>query len=168
MTKTTETRAETVKRERRKRQDTGETRGLKLHVPAHLKEPGFAYRFVNEATVGRIHEMSNEDDWDVVRDPNIKTDGEGTPVTRVVNKVTGERAYLMKKPLDWYKEDRKAKQRKVDEREDAIRLGQTPAGPGGTPLGAGDRSYIPDRHEGFSSDKQGVNQIGTRRDSYQP
>ena len=165
MSKTTETRAETVKRERRKRQDTGETRDLKLHVPAHLKEPGFSYRWMNDTAAGRVMEMTTADDWEVVRKPEIDGTGMGAPVERIINKTTGEKAVLCKKPLDWYKEDRKAKQRVVDEREDAIRRGHTPGGQALTP---GDRSYIPDRHEGFSSDKQGVNQIGARRDNYQP
>lgn len=162
MSKAPETRAETVKRERRKRQDTGETRDLKLHVPASLKEPGFAYRWMNETASGRIHDMTTHDDWDVVKNPAIPGQGEGTPVTRIVSK-GGAKAVLCRKPLDFYNEDRKAKQRVVDQREDAIRRGQTP---GGQALSPGDRSYIPDRHEGYSSDKQGENQIG--RGTYQP
>ena len=46
-------REEEIKTQRRRRQDTGEGRHLKLHVPESMKDPNFTYRWVNDKQIGR-------------------------------------------------------------------------------------------------------------------
>lgn len=144
---------------RRRRKDDGPTAGLKLAVPEELKEEGFEYRWSNDD--GRkIHERTVNDDWDVVRTKEIDGEGEGVPVKRLVGKLPngeGQWAYLTRKPKDWYDEDKGKQQERIAETEHLIRKGGTP-NPGG--LSSADHSYIPDRHEGFSSDKDGQNRVG--------
>lgn len=150
-------RVEEVKRERRRRQDTGPMAGLKLNVPEELKEAGFEYRWINDDD-RRIHAKTVEDDWDVVKTAAIEGTGEGAPVSRVVGKgPAGQpiRAILCRKPTEFYKEDKAKELQAVKEREDAIKRG-APTTPEGL---SGPTAYIPDRHEGHSTGA-GVNRIG--------
>lgn len=150
--------AETQER-RRRRRDDGPMARLKLTVPEEMKEEGFEYRWSNDD--GRkIHDRTVGDDWDVVRTKAIDGDGEGTPVTRIVGKhANGEplKAYLTRKPKDWYDEDKAKEQEEITEMEKQIRR-DVPTVSGG--LSAKDHSYIPDRHDGYSSDKSGRNRVG--------
>lgn len=141
----TATRADTVKRERRRRADTSETADLKLAVPEHLKEPGFTYRWINDTAGGRIMNKTTTDDWDVVKDMRIDGEGEGTPVTRNVG--TGEhgkplRAVLCKKPLEWHQEDQARKAAPRLEMEETMKRGPLPNSNG---ISAAE-AYVPAGH----------------------
>ena len=143
---------------RRRRRDDGPSAGLKLHVPSDLKEEGFEYRWVNDDG-RRIHDKTVMDDWDQVGTKGIDGQGEGSAVKRVVGKGEAGQpiyAYLCRKPTEFYREDKAKEQRQIDEREKAIKHG-APATPEGL---SGPQTYIPDRHEGYSSDKSGRNRIG--------
>ena len=153
-------RAEATKATRRRR-DTGGLAGLKLHVPEELKEPGFEYRWINDDG-RRIQGKTVDDDWDVVKTPAIEGQGEGTPVQRLVGK--GEagqplRAFLCRKPIEFYKEDKAKEQRRIKEQEDAMKRGTLP-----TPEGLkGPTTYIPNKigtSERDYSDAPGVNRVG--------
>src|SRR3990167_9017008 len=142
----------------RRRRDTGGLAGLKLHVPEELKEPGFEYRWINDDG-RRIQGKTVDDDWDVVKTPAIEGQGEGTPVQRLVGK--GEagqplRAFLCRKPIEFYKEDKAKEQRRIKEQEDAMKRGALP-----TPEGLkGPTTYIPNKigtTERDYSDAPGVN-----------
>ena len=151
-------RAEETRAVRRRRKDTGAMAGLKLHVPEDMKEPGFEYRWINDDG-RRIHAKTVDDDWDIVTTKGIDGTGEGTPVTRRVGRQesgAGQNAILCRKPLDWYKEDKRKEHRVVEERRKAMERGLPPAPDG---LTAADHSYIPDRHDGFSSGQPGQNRI---------
>ncbi len=153
-----QTRAAEVQGERRRRRDTSASAGMKLSVPEELKEPGFEYRWINDDG-RRVHAKTVMDDWDVVSTKAIEGQGQGTPVTRIVGK--GEagqplHAVLCRKPRQLYQEDKAAELRVVKEREDAMKCGATPS-PEGL---SGPNTYIPDRHDGFSSGKTGTNRIG--------
>lgn len=156
-------RADEVKAQRRRRQDTGELAGLKLHVPASMKDPNYEYRWINDDG-RRIHAKTVNDDWDVVKSEEIEGDGPGAPVERRVGKMEGGaplKSILCRKPKEYYQADKMKEQRAVAEREAAIKQGAVPAAEGLR----GPTTYIPDRHDGYSSSKPGENRIAG---SYKP
>jgi hypothetical protein len=135
--------AETQQR-RRRREDMGDDRHLKLAVPASLKEEGFVYRWINE-TPGRIENKTVHDDWDIVKseiDPE-KDNGEGSPVRRAVGTAADGKAlyaYLCRKPKDYYQADKKAEQGQIAEDEKNLRRGQVK----GSEALAGPHAYVPE------------------------
>jgi len=134
-------RIEATKSDRRRRRDDGPMAGLKLAVPEGLKEQGFEYRWVNDDG-RRVHDKTVMDDWDRVMTPAIESEGEGTPVKRLVGKQEGGAplyAYLCRKPTEFYQEDKSKEQRRIKEQEDAMKRG-----PGAIPGGlGGSTSYVP-------------------------
>lgn len=131
---------------RRRRAGSEEERSLKLFVPESMKDPNFSYRWVNDRA-GRVRQMTVDDDWDVVDtaklggDPDpSKNTAEGTVLSRVGDKFTGERMTLLRKPKEFYDADRKAKADRLDAVEAEMRR-KPPATPDG--VGAEDRAYIP-------------------------
>lgn len=153
-----ETRSEEVRRERRRRADTGPTAGMKLNVPAALLDPNFEYRWI-DADQNRVHAKTVLDDWDVVTTPAIDGTGEGAPVSRIVGKdASGQpkRNVLVRKPKDWYMGDKAKEQAAITTREKDIRRGVV------NEAGSlkGETAYVPDRHEGFSTNEAGRNVIG--------
>lgn len=142
---------------RRRRQDTGPLAGLKMHIPEHLKSPGFEYRFVNDDG-RRIHAKTVMDDWDVVRLPPVEGKTEGEPYRVLVGKSEGGHplyAYLCRKPEEYYRADKAKEQRAIKEQEAAIKRSPT-AIAGGL---SGSTAYVPDRVDGFSSGNPGENVI---------
>lgn len=117
-----ESRTESVKRERRRRADTSETAGLKLAVPDSVKKPGYTYRWVNETQGGRVKQLYDQD-WDVVKNLDVPSDGEGSPIARNVEKEKPLRAVLMEKPLELHQEDQAVKRARLKETEDAMMRG---------------------------------------------
>ena len=135
-------RAQEVKRERRRRGDMGENRNLKLAVPDHVKDPNFTYRWVNDTIGGRIQNMTQHDDWEVVSSAKIDGQGEGTAVARPVGSAESGaplRAYLCRKPKDWHEQDQQEKQAAIDAREEDLKRGPAPNSPGLTAAEA----YVP-------------------------
>ena len=153
---TTSARAEENKARRRRREGLGEERNLKLYVPREMKDPNFEYRWVNDRA-GRVRQMTVEDDWDVVDtaklggdpDPAANT-AEGTVMSRVGDKYTGERMTLIRKPKEFYDEDRAVKAARYEQIEASMRR-KPPATQGG--LSDADHTYIPGT---------GVNTIGRK------
>lgn len=124
-----ETRADTIRRERRFRADTSEAAGYQLAIPAEHKKPGYVQRWVNDRANGRVQQFTDRD-WDVVKNPAIDGSGEGTPVSRVVGTTeNGQplRAYLMEKPDDWHQEDQARKNRPRIETEETMKRGSLPS-----------------------------------------
>jgi hypothetical protein len=120
-----ETRAEEVRRERRFKPGSVEHSGLKLAIAEEkLDRKGFIYRWVNDMP-GRVKRMEALD-YDIVKD-DIKPDSSGlgsAPTVVVgVDGPQGLNAVLMRKRLDWYEDDQKAKQEKLDELDKAIMRG---------------------------------------------
>jgi hypothetical protein len=134
-------RTEEVQAQRRRRSDSGAAAGLKLHVPADMKDPNFEYRWVNDKP-GRIHQLTKQDDWDVVstdRPDQLTAAAEGSVMRRAVDKSTGDNAVLLKKPKEYYEADQREKQRPVDEMEKALRGGPAPSAEGIS----GSEAYVP-------------------------
>jgi hypothetical protein len=139
-------RAEEVRQRRRRRGDTSETRDMKLFVPEGEKDPDFEYRWINDVDGGtRIRNMTVHDDWDIVETKTIDNDAEGSKVARGVGTDEhgkGQRAYLCRKPKKFYEEDYRAKQARLDAREEEMRRGPTRES-GLAP----DEAYVPQGHQ---------------------
>ena len=154
-----EARAEGIRTERRRRQDTGPYAGLKMHIPEHLKRPGFEYRFINDDG-RRIHGKTVLDDWNVVMLPPVEGKTEGTPYRVLVGKGEGGQplyAFLCEKPEEYYRADKAREQQAIKKLESAIKRSPTAIAEGLS----GPTAYIPDRIDGFSSGNPGQNVIRT-------
>lgn len=135
-------RTDEVKEQRRRRADSSVAAGLKLHVPADMKDDAnFEYRWVNDKP-GRLHQMTKQDDWDVVstdRPDQLTAAAEGSVMKRAVDKSTGDSAVLLKKPRAYFEADRLEKQKPVDAIEKALRQGPAPSSEGIS----GSEAYVP-------------------------
>ena len=142
MTQTTETRAKPTRVEqersrRRRRNDMGMGRLRTLAIEGET-DPNYVYRWINDDP-GRIHALTQLDDWEKVsaadlgqaddRDKNL-----GSSVERIVDKVSGKRAVLVRKPKDYYHEDKAKEQQRLEDLDKMIKHGQVPEAP---PEGAG-------------------------------
>jgi len=125
-------RADTIKQERRRRQsdELGGRRRKLSHGP--VDRENFAYRWVNDEG-SRLHDLTKNDDWEVVSDRSgtLKADGTGTGAEVSAYVGMGEqgrpvRAVLLRKPKSWHNDDLMAEQRRIDETESAMRLGAAP------------------------------------------
>ena len=132
-------RADQERSERRRRQDTGSGRLDMLSIVGE-RDPNYVYRWVND-TPGRLHQLTQMDDWDVVsdigRDERDKSLGTGSE--RVVDRRTGLRAVLVKKRKDYYADDQAKQQAAIAETEADIRRGRA-SSPDGL---QGPTSYVP-------------------------
>lgn len=108
-------------RERRLRKNRGSmdgARDLKLAVSVE-KDPSYVYRWVNDEKNGRIARMTNSDhdDWEVVQEEDARyvgRDRDNTPL----------QARLLRKPREFYEEDRRAKQAADDRLMSGIKVGK--------------------------------------------
>lgn len=87
------------------------------------KEDGYVYRVVNDSP-GRIKRFQ-EAGYELVEGASLGTShADGTESTQGVTSRDvgkGMTAYVMRQRADWYEEDQKAKQGKVDEVENSMR-----------------------------------------------
>lgn len=143
-------RSDEVKAERRRREDLGPGRHMKLTVRGK-KDPNYEYRWINN-NPGRVHQLTQEDDWDVVTDAEAdnRNVGVGTAAERVVDKGTGDKAILVRKRKEYYDQD-KAKEAELLERAEAsMRAGIAPD-PNG--LKRSDNMYVPEGGIRFDADR---------------
>ena len=112
------------------------------------KRQGYVRRWIND-TEGRL-QMAEQGGYEFAIDESIQIgDADidnvnrdlGARVSRVVDKTTGQKAYLMEIKEEFYKEDQAAKAAKLDETDRLIRKGK---------LADGDSRYIPDEGRGIS------------------
>lgn len=97
-----------------------------LAVTGH-KDPNYEYRWVNDDP-GRIHSLTVLDDWDRVTEDMLgerheKDKGVGAGVERVVDKMSGKRAILLRKPKEFYLADKAKEQVQLDELDATLRKG---------------------------------------------
>lgn len=121
-------RVEEERQRRRRRDDLGLGRMRNLGITGEL-DPNYEYRWVNDEP-GRMYNLTQADDWDVVKvgdlgEAHQKDKGVGTGIERVVDRVTGKRAVLLRKPKHYYLEDKAKAQRAIDETEAGMRQGRT-------------------------------------------
>lgn len=126
-----ESKGETERKRRRKRGSgvTGQRLGVNSNLLDHSK---FVYRWINDDPA-RIYAMTNEDDWDLVKDPSVKDDNTdlGSAVSIVVGtnaEGKGKRAYLCQKLKTFFDEDQAAKQADLDEQLDQLMRGNSRSG----------------------------------------
>jgi hypothetical protein len=131
-------RAETERRERRKKRGSTVISGLKLYVDKDKLDPAYEYRWVNDVP-GRVQQM-HDNDWDRVEDPTIVPSAGSIPTQHVgVDSGRSINAVLMRKRKEWYEEDQKEKRRPLDEIDQSIRRGAHHK----EPELAGDIAYTP-------------------------
>lgn len=126
------TRVEQERSRRRRRGDVSMGRLRTLAIEGDL-DPNYTYRWINDDP-GRVHALTVRDDWERVtaaelgqadeRDKNL-----GTGVERIVDKVSGKRAVLVRKPKDYYFEDKAKEQQHLEEIDKMIKHGQVPVAP---------------------------------------
>lgn len=124
-------RADEVKSERRRQRGANQIMGLKLGVSESiLDRQKFEYRWIND-NGGRIEQMTTADDWDLVPDPKMQgkpdADGLGSIISKVVGKgESGQpmRAYLARKPRQFYEEDQRDKRDSIKRTMDSIKRGE--------------------------------------------
>ncbi len=115
----------TNKREERfSRKRRGKVGGMKNKLTYNgKKNPEYEYRFVNDDEDSQRVQALWNNDWDFVHDANaevgdptsFKEAQMGDTISRHVG--TGMKAYLMRKPKEWYNEDQKAKQDEITRQE---------------------------------------------------
>lgn len=138
-------RIEEVQAQRRRRVDTSEGRLRNLAVVGNI-DPNYEYRWVNDEP-GRIHQLTVLDDYDPVTTDMLgerheKDKGAGTNVERVVDKVTGKRAVLLRKPKQFYVADKAKEQGQLDELEASIKQGGSTSSQGLQAQEPG-KAYVP-------------------------
>lgn len=111
------TRIEEIRAKRRSRGSSGPVAGKKLSVDTSKLDRRFEYRWTNdepgrlqtrqaEATFGGDWEFVTNDDGSLSDGRNI--DEKGT-ISRIVDRKSGQRAYLMRKPKELYGDDQAVK-----------------------------------------------------------
>lgn len=134
------------------REETGRNSRVPLGVArAKLSVPtrkGFVRRWVND-TEGRL-QMAEQGGYQFatdqslqIGDPDVDNQNRdlGARISRVVDKTTGQKAYLMEIKEEFYREDQRAKATKVAETDRLIKTGK---------LDDGEGRYIPDEGRGIS------------------
>ena len=132
--------------ERRKKR--GGVHGARLGVSYDLLDfDQYAYRWINDTPGGaRIYEKTKNDDWDIVTQDGgiLREDAQDGAVSVVVGtNADGSplKAYLCRKPKQWYEEDQQAKSAELDEQLDQLRRGLSRDG-------SSQSDYVP--HSGIS------------------
>jgi hypothetical protein len=117
----------------------------KLSVPTR---PGYVRRWVNDAE-GRLM-MAEQGGYQYATDQSLQIGAAdvdnvnrdlGARISRVVDKTTGMKAYLMEIKEDFYREDQQAKAAKVAEKDRLIKTGK---------VDDAESRYIPDEGRGIS------------------
>jgi hypothetical protein len=115
--------------------------------------PGYVRRWINDYD-GRL-QNAQDGGYEFVMNDTVKQIGDadvdnenrdlGSRVSRVVDKTTGQRAYLMEIKAEFYEEDQAAKIAKVEETDKRIRKGK---------LEEVEESYVPDQGRGIQITNQ--------------
>ncbi len=138
-------RIEEERARRRRREDITSGRQRNLAVEGEM-DSRFEYRWINDDP-GRVHRLTVRDDWDVVTCESLgirsdKDKGIGTGVERIVGKSDGKRGILVRKPKEFYIEDKLKEQGLLDETDAAMKRGETKS-PDGLREIEGGKAYVP-------------------------
>lgn len=137
------------------RENTREESGRSTRVPLGVSRPklavpqkeGYVRRWVNDVE-GRL-EMAERGGYQFVEDQSLQIGAPdidnvnrdlGARMSRVVDKSTGMKAYLMEIKKEFHEEDQKIKMREVDDTENAIKRGA---------LHEEEARYVPDKGKGI-------------------
>lgn len=140
--------------EQTRRKKRGGVIGQRLGVAmSQLDLNKYKYRWINDDP-RRLFDKTKEDDWDIVHQSGgiVKDDADdmGSAVSVVVGVApdgSALRAYLCRKPIDYYREDQRMKSEELDKQLADLKRGY---GRGGAALG----DYVP--NEGISMRQEGV------------
>lgn len=133
------------------REETGRSKRVPLGVArSKLSVPtrqGYVRRWVND-TEGRLLQAQQggyeyaQDQSLQIGSPDVDNENRdlGARISRVVDKSTGQKAYLMEIKEEFYKEDQAAKQKAVKAKDDLIKHGK---------LDDDDGRYVPDKGHGI-------------------
>ena len=122
-------RIEEIRAKRRER-GTVDVSGLRqnLSIPEEYKDPRFVYRWVLDKST-RHYEMKARD-WEYADSEEVAQDernsGTGTRIERIGNERTvpkPEKVFLMRKPREFYEEDKASEQENIRQNEEGIRRG---------------------------------------------
>lgn len=141
-------RAEATQERRRRRNSGAYVHGKRMGVnPALLDFKVYEYRWLNDEP-GRLVAMTKHDDWDIVSNDGGAVKEDSSDLGNAVSLIVGsnpdgspKRAYLARKPKEFFEEDQKAKQAELDEQLRQMRRGMTRDG-------ASQSDYVP--HAGIS------------------
>lgn len=138
-------RNEQIKTERRRR-NTGALGGRRQRLwvdETKLDREKYEYRFVNDDATGRLHQLTVQDDWEIVpdRDGEVKPDGSdlgarASTIAGVQANGAPLRSVLCRKLKTYYEDDQREKSRAIDEKEASLKSGAVP-GAGGAGM------YVP-------------------------
>lgn len=148
--------ANLTREQRAERESTREESGRSKRVPlgvarSKLSVPtrqGYVRRWIND-TEGRLINAT-EGGYEYAQDkslqigsPDIDNENRdlGARVSRVVDKSTGQKAYLMEIKEDFYKEDQQLKAKDLDETDKLIKYGK---------IADEESRYVPDKGRGIS------------------
>lgn len=137
------------------RENAREESGRSTRVPLGVSRPklavpqkeGYVRRWVNDVE-GRL-EMAERGGYQFVEDQSLQIGAPdidnvnrdlGARMSRVVDKSTGMKAYLMEIKKEFHEEDQKIKMREVDDTENAIKRGA---------LHEEEARYVPDKGKGI-------------------
>lgn len=143
-------RAAAATAERRRRKGTGNKARLKLSIPPHLEnDPNYRCYWAADRP-GRVQQLTQDDDYEFVTDTQAAADGRNTGSgTRIerhadVDKFGNPiRCFLLRKPMEYHREDEREKAERQQKLMTAIERGRTPDEQGETILGDG--AYVPSR-----------------------
>lgn len=143
-------RAEAAKAERRRRKGMGNRARLKLSLPPHLEnDPNYRYYWAADRP-GRIEQLTQYDDYDFVTDDEAAEDGRNTGLGKRIERHADVdkfgnpvRHFLLRKPIDYHREDQREKRERIDRTMAAIKRGKTP-GDTGEAIHS-DGAYVPER-----------------------
>jgi hypothetical protein len=142
-------RAMAAKAERRRRTGMGLDARRKLSIPSHLeKDPNYRYYWLADRP-GRVEQLTIHDDYDFVEDEETAADGRNTGLGKRIERHAGTdkfgnpvRHFLVRKPMEYYREDQREKRQAREKTMAAIKHGKT-AGPDGQPI-LDDKMYVPE------------------------
>ena len=122
-------RVEQERAQRRRRSDLDVGRHRTLTLPPELEDDRYVHRWINDEP-GRVQRLTVMDDWDVVSLNGHTSDKDkqvGTTVERVVDKMSGKRAILVRKLKEYYLEDKAKEQRHLDTMDEQLKRGTVSA-----------------------------------------
>jgi hypothetical protein len=138
-------------RAKRQQRGTREIAGKKLSVDTSRLDARYEYRWTNDEPgrlAGRQAEATFGGDWEFVKnDDGSLSDGrnvdqKGT-ISRIVDKTTGQRAYLMRKPKELYGDDQATKMQRIKQQEEQMKREGVARGAEGLLDKEASKSYAP-------------------------
>lgn len=141
-------RASEVMGQRRRRTEFGLRSHLRFSVPDEYRDDAnYVYRWIVDRP-GRVETLTKQDDYDFVIKQEIADDARQTGGGSRIERHAGTdaqgqpvRAYLVRKPREYYEHDKRAEQQDLSKRMSAIKRGRVPDDQG-API-PDDGMYVP-------------------------